>query len=264
MQLELKHVSGGYGGKTVLEDISLTVSPGEIVTVLGPNGSGKSTLLRFAGGLRRPTDGKILVNGNDIRKIPSGKLARMMTLLPQTAEIPEGMTVEEMVSLGRFPYRESYAASMEKVRSALTETGSTDLAGRQVGSLSGGERQKARFAMVLAQSAEMLLLDEPTTHLDAKCQFEIMELIRRINRERNLSVLLVLHDLSLASMYSDRLIFLKDRKIRFSGTPEEMMRPEIIRDIFGIEVQTFRVRDRILCLATGHTPAGAPVSGERS
>ena len=159
--------------------------------------------------------------------------------------------VEELIALGRFPYRESRAKTKEMTNSALEAMEITHLQKRIVAALSGGERQRVRLAMTFAQNPEILLLDEPTTFLDIKCQFEILELIRKLNREKQISVLMVLHDLSLASVYSDRMIFLKEKKIYCSGTPAEVMKPEIIRGVFGIETQIIESNGKLLCLATG-------------
>ena len=251
MKFELKHISGGYGKKTILNDISLQIDPGEIVTVLGPNGCGKSTLLKIAGRLLKPSSGTVLLDDHEISRYSPKKLARRIAILSQASEIPEGLTVEELVSLGRYPYRESSALTKEKVTEVLSVMEISGLRKRIVSTLSGGERQRARFAMILAQDPELLLLDEPTTFLDIKCQFEILELIRKLNQERNLSVLMVLHDLSHAAVYSDRIIFLKENRIYLSGTPEEVMQPPIIREVFGIETEIIRSNGKLLCLATG-------------
>ena len=251
MKFEMKHISGGYGKTQILDDISLQIEPGEIVTVLGPNGCGKSTLLRIAGRLQRPFSGTVLFDEKDLFSIPGKKLAKRMAILTQSAEIPSGMTVEELVSLGRYPFRETSSERKKHVLAALEDTEIISLRNRFVASLSGGERQRARLAMTLAQSPELLLLDEPTTFLDIKCQFEILELIRKLNRERNISVLMVLHDLSLASVFSDRMLLLKDGKIYLSGAPEAVMKPEIIREVFGIETQIIQHNNHPLCLTTG-------------
>lgn len=251
MKFEMQNISGGYGKNLILEDISIHINAGEIIAVLGPNGCGKSTLLKIAGRLQKPFSGNILLNGKEIHTIPGKKLAQQIAILTQSAEISSGMTVKELVSLGRYPYRDSAAEREKHVQSALEITEISNLQNRFLSSLSGGERQRARLAMTLAQSPELLLLDEPTTFLDVKCQFEILGLIKRLNNERKISVLMVLHDLSLAAMYSDRLLLLKDKKIRYSGTPQEVMKPEIIRDIFGIETQIIQHNGHPLCLATG-------------
>lgn len=251
MKFEMKNVSGGYGKKVILEEISLQVKPGEILTILGPNGCGKSTLLKIAGRLQKPFSGTVLIDDQEITGIPSGELAKRMAVFSQSAVIPEGMTVEELVSLGRYPYRESASVTREKTAAALEAMNILHLRQRFVGALSGGERQRARLAMTLAQDPELLLLDEPTTFLDIKHQFEILELIRKLNKEWNISVLMVLHDLSLASVYSDRMVFLQDKKIRCAGTPEEIMKPEIIQDVFGIKTQIIKKDGKMLCLAIG-------------
>lgn len=251
MKFELQNISGGYEKTSVLENISLEINHGEFVSILGPNGCGKSTLLKIAGRLQKPFSGNVLLDGMNIKGIPGKELAKRIAILPQSAEIPAGITVEELISFGRYPYRESASARKKHVLEAMEETEITALRHRIVNSLSGGERQRARLAMTLAQAPELLLLDEPTTFLDLRCQFEILELIKKLNRERNISVLVVLHDLSLASLHSDKMILLKEKQIRYQGTPPEIMKPEIISDIFGIETEIIQNKGTHLCLPTG-------------
>ena len=251
MSLDLKNISGGYGSKSILEEVSFSVEKGEIVSILGANGCGKSTLLKIAGRLQKPFSGTVFLDNEELRRIPGKNLARRMAILSQTAEIPDGMTVEELVALGRYPYRESASETREQVNAALKEMEIAEFGKRDLSTLSGGERQRARLAMTLAQNPQYLLLDEPTTFLDVRCQFEILELIRKLNRERNITVLMVLHDLSLASVYSNRLLFLKNKRILHSGTPEQVMKPEIIREVFGIETKIIETENGILSLATG-------------
>ena len=256
MPLELQNISGGYGNEIILENINFSIQNGEIISILGPNGSGKSTLLKIAGRLRKPFSGEVFLNGRMIRNIPSGEIAKQIAILPQKSEIPEIMTVEELVSLGRYPYRESASETRKHVDQALESMEISGFRQRQVSTLSGGELQRARLAMTLAQDPQFLLLDEPTTFLDVRCQFEILELIRKLNRERQISVLMILHDLSLASVYSDRILFLKEKKIFYSGTPEQTMKPEIIRDVFGIQTEIIRSDGKIYCLSTGKDTSG--------
>ena len=251
MSLELQNVSGGYGRKVVLEQISFCLEKGKIFSILGTNGCGKSTLLKIAGRVRPLLSGSVLLDRQDIRRFTPKELAKKVAILPQTAEIPDGISVEELVALGRYPYRESATQTKEHVYAALEAMEITDTGKRIASTLSGGERQRVRLAMTLAQDPEYLLLDEPTTFLDIRCQFEILELIRKLNRERKITVLMILHDLSLASLYSDRLLFLKEKRIYYSGTPEEVMKPEIIRDVFGIESQIIRSGNNLFCLPSG-------------
>ena len=252
--LETRDLTFSYGKKTVLEKVSLSFSPGTLVGIIGPNGCGKTTLLRALVGEARPREGACLLDGRPLEEWGRRALARHLSFFPQTRPVPD-MTVSELVSCGRYPYSAPLQplspADREVIAAALAETDLAPLAHRNLQTLSGGERQRARLAMTLAQSPELLLLDEPTTYLDVKCQFEILELIKRLNRERNISVLMVLHDLSLAAICSDRMVFLKDKKIHISGTPQEVMKPEIIRDVFGIETQIIQHNNHPLCLTTG-------------
>lgn len=262
MKLECHSLQGGYGKKVVIGGVELEILPGTVNTILGANGSGKSTLLKTVGRLLKPMGGCVLLDGKDLQNwYDSGELARHLAILPQLHETPGELTVEELVSLGRYPHcrnRLNFAAAdREAVERAIAMTSLSALRDREIGSLSGGERQRARLAMTLAQEPELLLLDEPTTYLDICCQFEILDLVRHLNETRRVTVLMVLHDLNLAAACSDMLIMMKAGRIVRSGTPEEMMTPEILRDVFGIESQIITLPGGgIFCAATGSARNG--------
>lgn len=256
MKLEVKELCGGYGAKRVLDGIDFTVEPGSVVSLLGANGCGKSTLLKMIGRILQPKSGSILLDGKSIRQFDTAELARRMAILPQLHHAQGDLTVEELVSYGRFPHKKGMPGlsrhDREMIGDALKMTRMDGLRNRPLGTLSGGERQRAWIAMTLAQEPELLLLDEPTTFLDICCQFEIAELIRQLNRERGITVLMILHDLNLAAGCSDRLIMLKDRRIFCSGTPAEVLTRENLRAVFGIESKIIQTEEGIpYCLAVG-------------
>ena len=256
MNLEVKELRGGYGAKLVLDGIDFEVDPGSVVTLLGSNGCGKSTLLKMIGRILTPKSGSVLLDGKAIGQYDSAELARKMAILPQLHHAPGDLTVAELTAFGRFPHKRGRiglnAHDREMIGDALQMTRLYDLRNRPVGTLSGGERQRAWIAMTLAQEPEILLLDEPTTFLDVCCQFEITELIRKLNRERGITVLMILHDLNLAAGCSDRLIMLKDRRIYCSGAPGEVLTVPNLRAVFGIEAKIIPNETGVpYCLAVG-------------
>lgn len=258
MKLEVHDLTAGYSGRPVLERIEFAVPEGSITTLLGANGSGKSTLLKVIGRLLKPKSGAVLLDGKRIHSMDTGALARELALLPQLHHAPGETTVRELVGFGRFPHRTGLGGltghDRAVVEETLARTRLTELAERRITTLSGGERQRAWIAMTLAQEPKLLLLDEPTTFLDIRCQYEITELVRDLNRSLGLTVVMVLHDLNLAARCSDRLITLKERELRHIGTVREIMRPEILREIFGIESEITIGRDGIpYCIPTGST-----------
>src|SRR5690606_30293985 len=187
----------------------LRIPTGEVTAIVGANGCGKSTLLRALARLIPPRDGQVVLDGKDIRSLPSKEVARTLGLLPQSPTAPEGIAVADLVGRGRHPHQRLMARwttrDYEIVAQALADTGSTDLADRAVDELSGGQRQRVWIAMALAQETDILLLDEPTTFLDVAHQIEILDLLHDLNRERGTTVVMVLHDVNLAARYADHV-----------------------------------------------------------
>lgn len=239
MKLEARDLQAGYEQRQVLQGTELCIAEGEVVALVGPNGSGKSTLLRVLGRLLRPRGGSVLLDGRAMREWPTREVARRLALLPQAPTLANDLTVEELVWLGRSPHQDLFglprAADREAVRWALRETATDALAGRQVSTLSGGERQRVWLAMALAQQPRVLLLDEPTTFLDLSYQLEVLDLVRYLNHEHGLTVLMVLHDLNQAARYADRVLVLHRGRIHADGAPAAVLTPEILRDVFGVE-----------------------------
>ena len=244
MTLEARKLSAGYGEHVVLPELSLTLERGTATALVGANGSGKSTLLRVLSRLLPPRSGAVYLDGKAIHLEPTKEVARKLAFLPQRGESPEGLTVEELVSQGRFPHRGPFgglsAADREAIARAISVVALENHASRPVELLSGGERQRAFIAMALAQETELLLLDEPTTFLDLKHQLEVLELVAKLHREQQKTVVMVLHDLNLAARYARRMVAIKQGKISAQGSPDEVMRPEVLREVFGIEAEVIR------------------------
>ena len=248
MILKANNIHKAYAGTDILKGCSLSLEKGKIYAIAGENGSGKSTLLKILGGLLRFDAGEILLNQRSIKEYSMKERARLMATVSQLEETATELSVETVVALGRFPYRgllnSARAGDSEIVREALEKTGTSHLKKRSFMTLSGGERQRVRIAMALAQEPRLLLLDEPTTFLDIRYQLEILDLLRVLNQRDQLTVLMVLHDLNHCIEYADELILLKDGKIKGMGTPHDLVVPETIQEVFGVESTTIAMDDK--------------------
>ena len=236
--LEVENLVCGYQSGFFLKGINFAVKEGELVGIIGPNGSGKSTLLRAISKILKPQEGRILLQGKDISLAGFRELAKKIAVLSQdSGTMSLNLPVKDYVLLGRIPYLRKFQILETKTDELVAEEmmSSTDilpLASRNVNELSGGERRRAVIARALAQEPELLLLDEPVTHLDIRHQIEILDLVRKLNREKHLTVLMVLHDLNLASEYCDRLLLLKEGQIFKMGLPGEVLTYEIIEEVY--------------------------------
>lgn len=241
MILEARDLRLAYEEREVVQNLSLSVDTREIISLIGPNGSGKSTILRALARALRPRGGAVYLNGHDIQALSPVKLARQLAILPQGPEAPSDLTVRELVWYGRSPHLNWWgrhtATDAEVVAWALGETKLERLAHRSVATLSGGERQRAWIALALAQTPEVLLLDEPTTYLDISHQLEVMELIRRLNTSLGLTVAMVLHDINQAARYSHRIVALQGGQVVAEGKPAEVLTPALLRRVFGVEAR---------------------------
>ncbi|HHY37173.1 MAG TPA: heme ABC transporter ATP-binding protein [Firmicutes bacterium] len=240
VQLEIEGISFSYGAEPILDQVSFTVPTGQLLGIIGPNGSGKSTLLRTISRTLKPYLGKVLFESRDMTTMSSLEIARQMAVVPQENQYDFPFTVEEIVMMGRTPHLGRFQREGPRdrriVEEALRITNCAHLARKPVTELSGGERQRVTIARALAQEPRILLLDEPTAHLDINHQTEILNIVRRLNRDFNLTVIMVLHDLNLASEYCDQLLLLKDGRIFQIGTPEEIITRENIAAVYGSEV----------------------------
>lgn len=255
MSLVARDLRLGYGRRDVVHGIDFVLQAGEFVALLGPNGSGKSTFLRGLAKLLRPSGGVVELDGRSLASWPPDRFARRVALLAQSHEPIGELSVRDLVAFGRHPHQGFLSLptphDTAAIETALELTGLTSYAERKVRELSGGEVQRAWFALALAQEPEILLLDEPTAYLDLAHQLGVLELVRRLNAERGLTVVAALHDLGQAARYASRLLMLRDGIVIAEGPPESVLRPETIRDVYGVEVE-------ILHGATG-IPAVVPV-----
>lgn len=238
-ELEVTDLTLGYGDRDVIDDLDLSIPPGQMTAIVGPNACGKSTLLRSMTRLLAPRSGHVLLDGHDVHTIPAKQLARRLGLLPQSPIAPEGITVGDLVGRGRHPHQRAFARWSREddaaVAAALEATQTLDLAERAVDELSGGQRQRVWIAMALAQQTQVLLLDEPTTFLDVGHQVEVLDLLSDLNREHGTTIVMVLHDLNLAARYADHLIALAGGRLAASGSPSEILRPQLVAELFGME-----------------------------
>ena len=246
--LSLTDVQFAYPGaaqRRVLEHASLNVRPGELLALLGPNGSGKTTLLRLAAGLLIPNAGTVTLDGRPMANWSRPEVARRIAVLSQNGELAEGFRVEEIVSLGRAPHTHSRfgldSADEQAIGHALREAGAVDLIGRRVEGLSGGERQRVLVALALAQEPAVLLLDEPTVHLDVRHQQALLTTLTVLARQRNLAVIAVLHDLALARSAASRVAILGDGRIIADGPPSEVLSEARLASAFGLSAASAAV-----------------------
>jgi len=237
MKLEIKGVSFGYGSMPALEDVTMSLGDGEIVSLVGPNGSGKTTLLKCINMILKFQKGTVLVEENDISKLKLKELAKLLSYVPQSAGRSFPSTVFEIVLIGRKPYVDWSVSSRDKkiVSNILSLMGLKEMALRQSNELSGGEYQKVLIARALAQEPQVLLLDEPTSNLDLKHQLDVLNLITSIVKKKNIAAVMAMHDLNLASRFSNKMIFLNGGKIYDAGKPEKVLTERNIRKVYGVE-----------------------------
>ncbi|TCP56716.1 iron complex transport system ATP-binding protein [Tamaricihabitans halophyticus] len=256
-RLRAEQLRLSYGGPLVVDGLDLEVAEGTVTSVIGPNGCGKSTLLRALGRLLAPKGGSVLLDGERIDKMRTREVAKVLGLLPQSPQAPEGLTVADLVARGRHPhqtwYRQWSSSDDAAITEALAQTGMDGYAERAVDQLSGGQRQRAWISMALAQGTELLLLDEPITYLDLAHQVEVLDLVRRLNTERRVTIVMVLHDLNLAARYSDRLIAMRDGHILADGAPGEVLTEQHLAEVFGLQAMV--VPDPVAA-----TPMVVPIS----
>ncbi|AOZ94715.1 ABC transporter ATP-binding protein [Paenibacillus crassostreae] len=228
-----------YEHRTIVEDLNIQIPDGQITALVGANGSGKSTILKAMARIMQPKGGSVLLDGKSIHKQSTREVAKQMAILPQNPTAPEGLTVTELVSFGRFPYQKGFgslkAEDKEMVEWAIEVTGMVDFHDRPIDQLSGGQRQRAWIAMALAQDTDILFLDEPTTFLDMAHQLEVLHLLEHLNRTAKRTIVMVVHDLNHASRYAQHMIAIKHGKAIAAGSPVEVMTAEVLREVFGIE-----------------------------
>lgn len=241
--LKIQSLSVSYGSRQILHNISLDVQSGEVLALIGPNGAGKSTLIRAASGVI-PYAGHVRANGDDFASLNPMRRAKYIATVPQAVSMPPAFTVWETVLLGRTPYLgflgQPSQHDEEIARQSLQRVSALLFAERRVGELSGGEQQRILLARALCQSTPILLLDEPTAHLDLQYQVGMLELVVELARKDNLAVLIALHDLNLAAQYADRIALMVAGKIKAIGKPKEVLQPELIAEAYCLPVQVVK------------------------
>ena len=232
--LEIKNLSFSYGEKNAADRVSIEVNKGEFVGLIGPNGSGKSTVLKNVYRALRPDSGEILLNGQDLLRMPFKESARQMAVVGQENDVPFNFKVEEIVAMGRTPHKKMFEIDTQEdkaiVHHALEHLGMEDMAKRNYLNLSGGEKQRVIIARAVAQESDFLVLDEPTNHLDISYQLQIFDFVSRLG----VTVLAAVHDLNMAALYCDRIYVIKDGKVVMEGTPEEVLTEEAIKEIYQV------------------------------
>ncbi len=258
--LTARNLTTGYARKNILEHLDFEILHGRFTVLIGPNGCGKSTLLRALCNLMPVRDGGVLLDGRQISEFSTKEIARRVGVLAQGPVAPEGLTVEDLARQGRYPHRSLFGQWSDKdetaCRTALELTALTHLKDRAIDNLSGGQRQRAWIAMTLAQQTGILLLDEPTTYLDLAHQIEVLDLVQRLVREQQTTVVAVLHDINQAARYADHIVAMKDGRIAVQGSPEEVINKETIEAVFGVRVAI------VTCPVDG-APLAIPLTGRQ-
>ncbi|MFK3979554.1 ABC transporter ATP-binding protein [Micromonospora sp. NPDC050397] len=251
-RLRAEGLTLGYDDRTVVDNLDVTILDGKITAIVGANACGKSTLLRGLARLLPPRGGAVLLDGKALADMRTLDVAKVLGLLPQTPVAPDGITVADLVSRGRYPhqgwFRRWTEHDHEAVTRALDATGTADLIDRPIRQLSGGQRQRVWVAMALAQDTDLLLLDEPTTYLDINHQVELLRLLRKLNAESGKTIVVVLHDLNLACRFSDHLIAMSDGAVVAEGAPTDVVTAELVEKVFGLS-----------CLIVADPIAGTPM-----
>jgi iron complex transport system ATP-binding protein len=238
--LVIRSADFGYSPRVVLHDVSLQIAPGKVVAVVGPNGVGKSTLIKGASGVLPLQSGEVRVAGQLLESMSPAERARHISVVSQAINLPQAFSALDVVLMGRTPYLGWFEREGENdlliAFEAMRQTETDQFADRPLGELSGGEQQRVLIARALAQSAPVMLLDEPTAHLDLRHQDQLLKLLVRLTRERGLSTMIALHDLNLVSRFSDLVVLLSNGRVHSCGNPEEVLAPDALEEVYGLRI----------------------------
>ncbi|GGA71686.1 ABC transporter permease [Nitratireductor aestuarii] len=248
--IAVEKITKTYGSSVVVDGVSITLPKGGVTSIIGPNGAGKSTLLSMVGRFLSADSGTITVGGLDVTKTPSDELAKRLAVLRQDNHLAVRLTVRDLVSFGRYPHSKGrYTVEDERhVNEAIAMLGLSGLADRFLDELSGGQRQRAFVAMVICQDTEYVLLDEPLNNLDIKHAVEIMRLVQQAARRLNKTMVVVLHDINMASTFSDVIVAMKNGQIVASGSPAEIIQPDLLSQIYETEIKVVPVGSRLVAI----------------
>ena len=239
--LEVRNLRYLYDRNIILDGVDLKIKEGEVLGILGPNGCGKTTLLRNLNKNLSPNGGCVLLNDIDMESIQKKDVAKEIAVVPQTNEIHFSFTVRDIVAMGRMPFQsmldEETHEDLDIIDSAMEQTGVMKFADRHINTMSGGERQRVIIARAIAQTPKIILMDEPTLHLDISMQFDALNLVYKLSREKGLTVVIVSHDMAMVARYCDRIVMLRDHRIHALGTPEEVMTPENMKAVFNVDAE---------------------------
>lgn len=228
-----------YGERSIVQNLNISIPSGKITALVGANGSGKSTILKAMARMMKPKQGSVFLDGKSIHQQSTKDVAKQLAILPQNPTAPDGLTVSELVTYGRFPHQKGFGSltkeDREIVRWSIAMTGMEEFYDRPVDQLSGGQRQRAWIAMALAQGTDILFLDEPTTFLDMAHQLEVLKLLEKLNLEERRTIVMVVHDLNHATRYAHHMVAIKRGTVAAVGSPAEVMTPEMLQNVFGIE-----------------------------
>lgn len=248
--IEVRNVSKKYADKHVVDQVSLKITKGTITSFIGPNGAGKSTLISMISRLTTKDQGEILIEGQEISKVKSNDLAKQISILKQSNHINIRLTIKELVSFGRFPYSQGKLTpeDWKFVNEAIQYMDLEDIQDKYLDELSGGQNQRAYIAMVIAQNTDYILLDEPLNNLDMKHSVQIMKVLRRMVDELGKTVIIVIHDINFASVYSDYIVALKDGRIIKEGATNDIIDRTVLQEVYGMDIHIENIHDNKICV----------------
>jgi iron complex transport system ATP-binding protein len=248
--IKVKALSKFYGKKSVVEDVTVDILPGKITSFIGPNGAGKSTLLSMVSRLLDADTGEVLIDQTDVKKMKSNDFAKRVSILKQSNYMNVRLTIRELVSFGRFPYSKGRLTDEDEkiVDQSLAYMDLNDMQDSYLDELSGGQRQRAFIAMVIAQDTEYILLDEPLNNLDMKHSVQIMKILRRLVDELGKTVVIVLHDINFASVYSDQIVAMKDGKVVKNGPTKEIIQSDALKEIYDMDIPIQEMNNCRICV----------------
>lgn len=249
----IEDLSAGYERNIIFKNLNASIQQGKITTIIGPNGCGKSTLLKTIGRILKKEHGQIFLQDQDLQTLSTKEIAKQLAILSQSPSAPPQLKVGELISYGRYPHRKNVnrlsQQDTEIIQWAMDVTHTAEFASRELAQLSGGQRQRVWLAMALAQKTNILLLDEPTTYLDMAHQIEVLKIVKKLNEEHGCTIVMVLHDINQAARFSDTIIAMRSGEVVATGSPKEIMTPQVLKDVFQITATIIEDQDVPVCLS---------------